>query len=122
LVIAEEDVIGACLAEVLREHGLDVTVVESFGELSGALHDVAREAFDLVIVTNTSLPPPRIQSVVPDIKARYPHARIIVLSGYLPDDFVADLLQKEINGFLNLPYEQVSLLKKVDGLLSISAA
>jgi DNA-binding NarL/FixJ family response regulator len=96
--------------------------VESFGGFSGALHDGPRESFDLVIITNTSIPPPRIQSILPDIKARHPHARLIVLSGYCPEDFVADLRQKGIDGFLTLPYEQDALLKEVDGLLSIAAA
>jgi hypothetical protein len=45
-----------------------------------------------------------------------------VLSGYCPEDFVADLRQKGIDGFLTLPYEQDALLKEVDGLLSIAAA
>jgi DNA-binding NarL/FixJ family response regulator len=118
LVIAEKEVIGACLAEVLREHGFDVTVAESFAVLSDAVKGRAQEAIDLVILTNTSIPPPRIRSIVPEIRARYPFARIVVLSGYCPDDFVADLMQRGIHGFLPLPYEQDALLAELDGLLS----
>jgi DNA-binding NarL/FixJ family response regulator len=117
-VIAEKDVIGACLAEVLREHGFDVEVMESFGEL----HDGPHETFDLVIVTNTSVPPRQIKNIIPEIKVRLPDARLIVLSGYCPDDFVAELLHKGMDGFLPLPYDQDSLLKRVDGLLSLPAA
>jgi hypothetical protein len=41
-----------------------------------------------------------------------------VLSGYCPEDFVADLVQKGIHGFLTLPYEQDALLAELAGLLS----
>jgi DNA-binding NarL/FixJ family response regulator len=113
-VIAEREVIGACLGEVLREHGCNVTVKESFGRSSHTPPDTPPEAFDLVIATNTSLPPSQIQRIVPHIKARHPRARLIVLSGYCPDDFVADLVRKGIDGFLPLPFEQDALLKEVD--------
>jgi two-component system, cell cycle sensor histidine kinase and response regulator CckA len=119
LVVAEKDVIGACLEEVLREHGLDVTVAESFGGLSDGLCDGARENIDLAIITNSSLPPSRIPSIVPDIKARHPDARLIVLSGYYTEDFVAELVRKGIDRFLTLPYAQDALLNEVDGLLSM---
>jgi len=111
-------VFGACLEAVLREHGCYVTIVESYGRFSDVFQDIARRKFDLVIATNTSIPPAHILSLVPDIKARHPHARIIVLSGYCPEDFVADLKQKGIDGFLPLPYEEDALLKEVTGLLS----
>jgi DNA-binding NarL/FixJ family response regulator len=78
--------------------------------------------FHLVIATNTSLPPAHIQSIVPDIKARHPHARIIVLSGYCPECFVADLKHKGIDKFLPLPYEEDALLKEVVWLLSRTAS
>lgn len=93
--------------------------MESYGGTSDVPQERASETFDLVIVTNTSVPPSRIRTIVPDFRARHPHARLIVLSGYCPDDFVADLVQKGIHGFLTLPYEQNALLKKVDGLLSM---
>jgi DNA-binding NarL/FixJ family response regulator len=103
---------------VFREHGYHATIAESYGRFSDVLQDIARRKFDLVIATNTSLTPTHIQSIVPDIIARHPHARIIVLSGYCPEDFVEDLKQKGIDGFLPLPYEEDALLKEVARLLS----
>jgi len=41
-----------------------------------------------------------------------------VLSGYSPEEFVADLKQKGVDGFLELPFEEDSLLEEVAGLLS----
>jgi DNA-binding NarL/FixJ family response regulator len=74
--------------------------------------------FDLVIVTNTSIPPAHIPSIVPEIKARHPHGRIIVLSGYSFEGFVEDLKQKGIDEFLPLPFEEDALLGEVARLLA----
>jgi hypothetical protein len=41
-----------------------------------------------------------------------------VLSGYCPEDFVADLKQKGIDGFLSLPFAEDALLQEVADLLS----
>ena len=115
--MAEKQAFGACLAAVLREHGYDVTIVESYGGFSDFFQDLTRTEFDLLIVTNTCLSPVHIQSIVPDIRAGHPRARIIVLSGYCPEDFVADLRQKGIDGFLPLPFEEDALLREVAWLL-----
>jgi DNA-binding NtrC family response regulator len=110
--------LGACLEEVLRREGYLVTVVESYTLFCDGVQNGTNTRFHLVIATNTSLTPSQIQSIVPDIKARHPHARIIVLSGYFPEDFVADLRRKGIHGFLPLPFQQAGLLKEVAGQLS----
>ncbi len=113
--MAQKQQFGSCLERVLQQRGYVVTIVES--------HDVSRELtrqkFDLLIVTNTSISPAQIQRMVPEMKARYPDTRIIVLSGYCPDDFVTDLKQKGIDGFLLLPFKEDVLLKKVAALLPI---
>jgi DNA-binding NarL/FixJ family response regulator len=96
-------------------------MAESYGTFSDVFRNITRRKFDMVIATNTSLPPARIQRIVPEIKTRYPRARIIVLSGYYSEDFVADLKKKGIDGFLPLPYEDDSLLQEVAGLLSTPA-
>jgi hypothetical protein len=53
---------------------------------------------------------------------RYPHARTLVLSGFAPKDFVADLREKGIDAFLALPYEEESLLLEIAWLLSMPKA
>jgi len=112
-VIAEEHSVGACLEAVLREHGYHVTLTESYTIASDISFATASSTCDLVIATNTCLPPARIRAIVPAIKARYPRIRIVVLSGHYPDDFVADLKQKGIDGFLTLPFKEDVLLKEV---------
>jgi DNA-binding NtrC family response regulator len=110
--------LGACLEGVLQGHGYHTTISESYGRFSNVLQFIVRRRFDLVIVTNTSIPPAHIPSIVPDIKARHPHGRIIVLSGYSSEDFVEDLKEKGIDGFLPLPFEEDTLLGEVAKLLS----
>ena len=112
-MIAEEDGVGACLEAVLRQHGYHVRLAGSYGTVPDVSFATARSTCDLVIVTNTSLPPARIHTIVPSIKARNPRVRIVVLSGYYPDDFVTELKQKGIDGFLTLPFKKDVLLKEV---------
>jgi len=117
-VIANKLTIGACLDGVLRGHGYKVTVSETYDTSPDVSLATARRMCDLVIVTNTSLSPAHIRVIVADIKIRDPHTRIIVLSGYIADDFVADLTQDGIDGFLALPFEEGTLLKEVAKILA----
>ena len=95
-----------------------MTIAETYDTSPDVSLTMARRMYDLVIVTNTSLSPAHIRTVVPDIKIRDPHARIIVLSGYSANDFVADLKQNGIDGFLALPFEEGALLKEVAKILA----
>lgn len=108
---------GARLEEVLQEHDCHVTVVESYGRYFDIFWRTARDELDLVIAANSSLPPAHLQSLIPDIRAQNPLARLLVLSGYCPEGFIADLKQKGMDGFLRLPYEEEALLKEVGRLL-----
>ena len=110
--------LGACLKAVLREHGYQVAIVETYAGFSEIVQDRTSMKFDLVIATNTSFPPAHLQIIIPDIKARHPHVRIIVLSGFYLADFVADLEQKGVDKFLSLPFQEDTLLTEVAGLLS----
>ena len=120
LVVAEKGLFGVGLVGILQGHGCLVTIIESCGRESVQLgpHSVSID-FDLVILTNTCLTPARIRRCVPHLRARYPHARTLVLSGYSSKVFVADLRKKGIDGFLSLPYEKESLLIEIAWLLSI---
>ena len=110
--------IGACLSGILREQGYVVTIVESYSNTSEMVPDYRHMIFDLVIVTNTSVSPARIQGFIPALKVDHPRARIIVLSGYCPEDFVSDLKQKGIDAFIPLPFARHGLTRDVAGLLS----
>ena len=118
LVIAQRHALGACLEGVLQAHGYHTTISESYGRFTNVFPYIVFRRFDLVIVTNTSIPPTHIPSIVPDIKSRHPDGRIIVLSGYYPLGLVTDLKQKGVDGFLPLPFEEDALLEEMARLLS----
>jgi DNA-binding response OmpR family regulator len=113
LVIAEKREIGPCIEEVLRANGYRVTIEGSY--VADGRGD---SQCDLVIVTNTSLNPVQILSAVPGIKSRRPMTRIMVLSGYSDEEWIADLKRKGMDKFLALPFEIGVLLGGVAGLLS----
>jgi two-component system cell cycle sensor histidine kinase/response regulator CckA len=110
--------LGACLEGVLQGQGYHTTISESYGRFSNVLQFIVRRRFDLVILTNTSIPPVHIPSIVPEIKARHPQGRIIVLSGYFSESYAEDLKQKGIDEFFPLPFEEDALLGEVARLLS----
>jgi DNA-binding NarL/FixJ family response regulator len=112
LVVAEKHEVGPCLEEVLRDQGYGVTTEDSF--ISGTF---GGEQVHLVIATNTSMTPSQIRTIIPDIKSQLPNARILVLSGFSDDAWVADLQLQGIDGFLTLPFELEVLVKGVAGLL-----
>lgn len=103
---------------MLRTRGYQVTIVETYREFSKVFFEEPVVKFDLLIATNTSLQPIDIQTIVPDVKERYPHTCIMVLSGWYPEDFVDDLRQQGIDGFLPLPFEEDVLVKEISRLLS----
>lgn len=109
---------GNTLMGCLCNNGYEATTLESYGKIFDIVEELARRKYAMVIATNTSLSPSQIQYVVPAIKAQFPDARIIVLSGFYSTDFVSDLKQKGVDGCLPLPFEEVVLMNKVDELLS----
>jgi DNA-binding response OmpR family regulator len=112
MVIAEVQDIGPCIVEVLGANGFSVTLKERY-----LVSDWTARRFDLVIVTNTSLTPPEIRSTVPEIKSGHPEVRIMVLSGYIDERWVADLKLNGVDRFLPLPFKIKALLTVVSGLL-----
>jgi DNA-binding NarL/FixJ family response regulator len=114
-VIAEQQEVGPCLEGVLGAHGYRVTSENSY-----ATDGTGGRTFDVIIATNTSLTPVQIRKMIPIIRARNPDARIIVLSGYCREEWVTDLRQTGIDGFLELPFEEGALLSEVSALLSKS--
>jgi DNA-binding NarL/FixJ family response regulator len=71
-----------------------------------------------VIVTNAGIPPAQVLTFIPVIRVRYPEAAILVLSGYGPAAFVAELYTKGIEGFLPLPFDESALTDTVSTLIT----
>ena len=78
--------------------------------------ELSRKNYDMVFLTNNSMGPRTIQALVPEIKKKYPHIKIIVLSGYSTPEFVRDLKEQGIDGFLSLPFSRDDLVQKVTSI------
>ncbi len=120
LIIAEARM-GIALTGCVRNQGYESTILESQGTVSNIVAELKRTKYALVIVTNTSITPSQIQTIVPAIKAQCSDIRIIVLSGSHNEHFVSDLRQKGIDGWMPLPFREDVLMNKVDQLLSLPA-
>jgi DNA-binding NarL/FixJ family response regulator len=120
LVIAEAATVGFLISALLKREDFDVTVVDPFG--SGSIEAVYREIFtktyDLILPTNNGLTPPKILELIPEIRKKDRDVRIIVLSGYHPPEFVRELEEKDVDGFLPMPFPCEDLVRRVKEALT----
>ena len=120
LVIAELESVGGFLSPVLRSEAFDVTVVDSFRpveEIYAEIHaELSRKNYDMILPTNNGLTPSKIQALVPEIKKKHPHTKIIVLSGYSTPEFVRGLKEQGIDDFLCMPFSLDDLVQKVTSI------
>lgn len=91
LVVAAQDNIGKLLSDILSKEGYFVSIVESWGVFKEVLSELKYEQYNMLLLTNNSLQPHHIQSLVSEIKGRYPSLCVFVLSGYKEKDFIVNL-------------------------------
>jgi DNA-binding NtrC family response regulator len=115
LVIAEKDTLGLLLSTLLKREDCDVTVVDSFtpGSIEAVYEEISTKRYDLIIPTNNGLTPGMILELIPEIRKKDREAKIIVLSGYHPTDFMKELEEKDVDGFFPLPFQCEDLARKV---------
>ena len=119
LVIAELGGIGAMLSMVLSKEGYEVIVIEPFGYRSlpkgytGVDEAMSQNKFDLIVPTNNGLPPAKILEFIPEIKKRDPAAKIMVISGYHPPDFLKELWEKGIDDYMPMPFDVEEFMARV---------
>ena len=121
LVIAEIQGLGVVLLMILRREGHEVIVIDPFGHRSlpkgytGVDQAMSENKFDLIIPTNNGFPPPKILELIPEIKKRDPTAKIMVMSGHHPPDFLKELWETGIDDFVRLPFDVEGLMAQVKG-------
>ena len=115
LVIAEKDTLGSLLSILLKREDFDVTVVDAFepGSIEAVYKEIYVKRYDLIIPTNNGLTPGMILELIPEIRKKDRGAKIIVLSGYHPADFMKELEEKDIDGFFPMPFDCEDLVRKV---------
>jgi len=115
LVIAEKDTLGSLISTLLKREDFDVTVVDSFrpGSIEAVYEEICAKKYDLIIPTNNGLTPGMILELIPEIRKKNRDAKIIVMSGHRPADFMKELEEKDIDGFFPMPFNCEDLVRKV---------
>jgi len=118
LVVAAQDNIGELLSYILSKEGYSISIVESWGVFEEVLSELKNEQYNMVLLTNNSLRPHHIQSLVSEIKGLYPSFCVFVLSGYKEKDFIVNLKQQGIDEFLSMPFKSDHLVSKIKSIFS----
>lgn len=118
LVVAAQDNIGELLSDILTKEGYFVSIVESWGIFEEVLFELKHEKYNMVLLTNNSLQPHYILSLVSEIKRQYPSLCVFVLSGYKAKDFIVDLKRQGIDEFLSMPFESDHLVSTIKRIFS----
>jgi DNA-binding NtrC family response regulator len=117
LLVAAKDEMGMLLPEILKDEGVDVTVVESYGQLEEVYGELSRTKYYMVMLTNNSLMPPHILTLVPEIKRRYPGLKVTVMSGYRTHEFDRELELRGIEAFFPIPFDPEQFVARIKELL-----
>jgi DNA-binding NarL/FixJ family response regulator len=119
LVQADEGVDGV-IDGFLRHYGYrQVKLINlcSTAAIDEIFLELARNEYDLIILTNTSLRPCDLVRVVPEIKKKHPDLLIVVCSGWVGLEFIAPLLANKVNGVFSMPLSPVELIGSLDEIL-----
>ena len=117
LLVAAKDELGSLLPELLADAGVDVNVVESYGRLGEVYDELSRTDYHNVVLTNNSLSPTDILTVVPEIKRRHRGLKVVVMSGYRTEEFERELEGFGIEAFFPIPFESEQLVASIVELL-----
>ncbi len=117
LVVDDERDLRLSVAEVLRDHGLDVV---ECGTAKEAMDRLTAETFDAVL-TDLRMPGASGLELLKLAAARMPDCILIVLTAYGSMESVIEALRLGAHDFLLKPVELEGLVRKVDLLLKHQA-
>ncbi|MEP0775592.1 MAG: PAS domain-containing protein [Acidobacteriota bacterium] len=109
LVVEDEEAARGALVEMLGELGYTVTAVAS-AEEARRLPD--EPGFD-VVVTDYLLPGVNGLELATALQRRWPDLKVIVMSGYAPEDVAGSLLASGHGHFLQKPFDMKDLARAV---------
>lgn len=115
LLIVGDDDYRDFITESLAASGFEVTsyILELATYPGGLLNILKKEHFDIIIATNLGIP---FRYVPEQVEMAREHARdagIIVISGYVEDDFVGKLSRIPRSAFIKVPFDLQVLNAKV---------
>ncbi len=114
LLVEDEAGARSALAEMLAELGYRVTAVGSAEE---AERLPGEPAFD-VVLTDYLLPGANGLELATALQSRWPNLKVIVMSGYAPDDVAASLLASGHGHFLQKPFDMKALARALHAALN----
>jgi CheY-like chemotaxis protein len=116
LVVEDEQPLAVFLASMLEENGYRVVGAVD-GTEAISIFDAHPEAIDAV-VTDAGLPGRTGADVFLHIRARRPEMPVILASGYVEPEVLADLRRRGLSRFLQKPYTAEELLDALRGSLA----
>ncbi len=118
LLVEDEEAARAALAEMLAELGYEVTAVRSAEE---AQRLPGEPAYHLLL-TDYLLPGATGLQLANALGERWPGLKVVIMSGYAPDDVAASLLASGQRHFLQKPFDMKALAKAMRAALHPVAA
>jgi len=112
---------GDIIINMLKGFNFEITRIESFNKLDIVYLELSRFQYELVILTNSAMTATGILPSIPEIKKRFPMMKILILSGDTRDEFIKELYDLKIDGFLPLPFMKSSFVELVTKQFSIIA-
>lgn len=114
LIVDDDQIFNNLLTDVFRQAGYDV---ESAHAADEALTMLERHPYDL-IVTDQRMPGKLGTEFVRDVVKRYPNLPVVMVSGYLENETIRELIKSGIQGVFIKPLNIFQLLKRCAQLLA----
>jgi signal transduction histidine kinase/CheY-like chemotaxis protein len=116
LVVDDEEVVRVFVNGILTAEGFEVLQAKDGAE-GIRLFEEHRQAIDLVIL-DMIMPGVKGDEVLRRIREISSSVKVIVSSGFMSDEQRDNLKEHGVNDFLDKPYVDADLIKKVDAVLS----
>jgi hypothetical protein len=118
LINADRD-IGGLMISALKKLYIEANRIECYRDLDVVYLELSRHKYEMIILTNSAMTETEIRPLIPEIKKRFPGIKILVISSDTRDDYIKDLFDLKIEGFLPMPFLISSFLDIVAKQFSI---
>lgn len=102
ILLVAEPVAARLFGAMLADADVELHQVESYGRHEALYVGLAHRAYDVVILTNTTLAWWHFFEVIPVIQERFPGVRILVASGWMEPSFVQMLARLGVRDVFRL--------------------
>jgi len=118
LVVDDDDAVLNLGQNILERFGYSTLKVNS-GEAAIHIYKQQKEDIDLVIL-DLNMPGMGGQNCLDELRRFDPDIKVIVASGYPPDDAIKKTLETVVGGYIAKPYRLTDMMQKVRELLDCS--